>query len=192
MLRAAVALQEQKAELSEQSFSDPRQSLQHKAAELLEPARSEPNEEAVRNRLRWNQRQSINFQFRPDIQSYGGREVSGPVGRRSSKSWSKRRFCSAGIDVQVPLWTDGLLSARQNEATLRASAAASAKYDYQIDRVQLEYECGTLPYLTPGKVYRGGNPNSLIFAFAALSLAVTTIFSPVVKTRMYPPPRPGE
>ena len=141
-------------------------------------------------------------------------------------------YAAAGIDVQVPLWTGGLLSARQNEATLRASAqqksleqqenqvvkevnsswfdaftalknigvaeqlaasaqqaleladaeyragqtsiielsqtqlnalqaeiaAASAKYDYQIDRVQLEYQCGTLPYRTPGKVNRGAPP----------------------------------
>jgi hypothetical protein len=33
-------------------------------------------------------------------------------------------------------------------------AASSAKYDYQIDRVQLEYQIGTLPYRTPGRVYR--------------------------------------
>jgi outer membrane protein len=141
-------------------------------------------------------------------------------------------YAAAGIDVEVPLWTGGLLSARHNEATLRASAqqksleqeenqvvkevnsswsdaftalknigvaeqlaasaqqaleladaeyragqtsiielsqaqlnalqaqiaAASAKYDYQIDRVQLEYQCGTLPYRTPGKVNRGARP----------------------------------
>jgi transposase len=51
MLRAAVALQKQKAELSPQTFSDLRQALQHKAVQLLEPPRSEPNEESVRNRL---------------------------------------------------------------------------------------------------------------------------------------------
>ena len=51
MLRAAVALQKQKAELSPQTFSDLRQALQHKAVQLLEPPRSEPNEEAVRKRL---------------------------------------------------------------------------------------------------------------------------------------------
>jgi hypothetical protein len=51
MLRAAVALQGQKAELSPQTFLTLRQSLQHKAVELLEPPRSEPSEEAVRNRL---------------------------------------------------------------------------------------------------------------------------------------------
>ena len=51
MLRAAVALQQQKAELSPQTFSDLRQALEHKAVQLLEPPRSEPNEEAVRNRL---------------------------------------------------------------------------------------------------------------------------------------------
>jgi outer membrane protein len=141
-------------------------------------------------------------------------------------------YAAAGLDVEVPLWTGGLLSARQHEATLRASAqqksleqeenqvvkevntswfdaftalknigvaeqlagsaqqaleladaeyragqtsiielsqaqlnalqaeiaAASAKYDYQIDRVQLEYECGTLPHRIPGKVYRGAQP----------------------------------
>jgi transposase len=51
MLRAAVVLQGQKAELSPQTFSALRQALQRKAVQLLEPPRSEPNEEAVRNRL---------------------------------------------------------------------------------------------------------------------------------------------
>jgi transposase len=51
MLRAAVALQQQKAELSTQTFSDLRQALERKAVQLLEPPRNEPNEEAVRNRL---------------------------------------------------------------------------------------------------------------------------------------------
>ena len=51
MLRAAVALQQQKAELSPETFSALRQALEHKALQLLEPPRSEPNEEAVRNRL---------------------------------------------------------------------------------------------------------------------------------------------
>src|SRR5215831_17268005 len=51
MLRAAVALQKQKADLSLESFSALRQALQHKALQLLEPPRSEPNEEAVRRRL---------------------------------------------------------------------------------------------------------------------------------------------
>src|ERR1700719_4309573 len=51
MLRAAVALQQQKADLHRQTFSDLRQALAHKAIQLLEPPRSEPNEEAVRKRL---------------------------------------------------------------------------------------------------------------------------------------------
>src|SRR5271157_3963808 len=51
VLRAAVALQQQKAELSPETFSALRQALEHKAVQLLEPPRSEPNEEAVRNRL---------------------------------------------------------------------------------------------------------------------------------------------
>ena len=51
MLRAAVALQKQKADLSLESFTDLRQALQYKALQLLEPPRSEPNEEAVRRRL---------------------------------------------------------------------------------------------------------------------------------------------
>ena len=51
MLRAAVALQEQKAELRLEIFRDRRQALEHKAVQLLEAPRSEPNEEAVRNRL---------------------------------------------------------------------------------------------------------------------------------------------
>lgn len=51
MLRAAVALQQQKADLSLEIFSDLRQALQRKALQLLEPPRREPNEEAVRKRL---------------------------------------------------------------------------------------------------------------------------------------------
>src|SRR6516162_10945040 len=51
MLRAAVALQKQKADLSLESFSDLRQALERKAVQLLQVPRSEPNEEAVRKRL---------------------------------------------------------------------------------------------------------------------------------------------
>jgi outer membrane protein len=143
-------------------------------------------------------------------------------------------YGAAGIDVEVPLFTGGLLSARQKEATFRASAeqksleqeenkvveevnsswldaftalknigvaerlaasaqqalelagaeyragqtsiielsqaqlnalqaeisAASAKYDYQIDRILLEYQSGTLPYRAAGKVFRGVLPIS--------------------------------
>jgi outer membrane protein len=160
-------------------------------------------------------------------------EALGSAGRTTvGNSSVLGTYAAAGIDVQVPLWTGGLLSARQKEATLRASAqqksleqeenqvvkevnsswftaftalknigvaeqlaasaqqaleladaeyragqtsiielsqaqlnalqaeiaAASAKYDYQIDRVQLEYQCGTLPYRIPGKVNRGALP----------------------------------
>jgi transposase len=51
MLRAAVALQEHKAESDPQSFGTLRQALERKAAQLLDFPRSEPSEEAVRNRL---------------------------------------------------------------------------------------------------------------------------------------------
>ena len=160
-------------------------------------------------------------------------EALGSAGRTTvGNSSVLGNYAAAGIDVQVPLWTGGLLSARQNEATFRASAqqksleqqenqvvkevnsswfdaftalknidvaeqlaasaqqalelaaaeyragqtsiielsqaqlsalqaeiaAASAKYDYQIDRVQLEYQCGTLPYRNPGKVNRAVPP----------------------------------
>ena len=51
MLRAAVALQGQKAECDPQRFKDLRQALERKAAQLLDSPRSEPSEEAVRNRL---------------------------------------------------------------------------------------------------------------------------------------------
>src|ERR1700686_990892 len=51
MLRAAVALQKEKAQLSMQSFRDLRQALQRQAVQLLEPPRSEPTEESVRLRL---------------------------------------------------------------------------------------------------------------------------------------------
>ena len=51
MLRTAVALQGQKAESDPQSFNDLRQALERKALQLLDAPRSEPSEEAVRNRL---------------------------------------------------------------------------------------------------------------------------------------------
>ena len=51
MLRAAVALQQEKADLSRQTFRDLQQALERKAVQLLEFPRSEPNEEAVRKRL---------------------------------------------------------------------------------------------------------------------------------------------
>jgi outer membrane protein len=143
-------------------------------------------------------------------------------------------YGALGVDIEVPLFTGGLLSARQNEATLRASAeqksleqeenqvveevnsswfdaltalknigvaeqlaasaqqafelasaeyragrtsiielsqaqlnalqaeiaAASAKYDYQIDRVQLDFQSGNLPYRTASKVFRGTAPRA--------------------------------
>jgi transposase len=51
LLRAAVALQGQKAESDPESFHALRQALERKAAQLLDAPRSEPSEEAVRNRL---------------------------------------------------------------------------------------------------------------------------------------------
>jgi outer membrane protein len=143
-------------------------------------------------------------------------------------------YAAAGIDIEVPLFTGGLLSARQKEATFRASAeqksleeeenqvveevnaswfdaftalknigvaeqlaasaqqalelataeyragrtsiielsqaqltalqadiaAASAKYDYQIDRVQLDYQSGALPYRPAGNLFHGVVPVS--------------------------------
>ena len=51
MLRAALALQGYKAECDPQSFHDLRQALERKAVQLLDSPRSEPSEEAVRNRL---------------------------------------------------------------------------------------------------------------------------------------------
>jgi transposase len=51
MLRAAVALQAQKAECDPESFHTLRQALEGTASRLLDSARTEPSEEAVRNRL---------------------------------------------------------------------------------------------------------------------------------------------
>jgi uncharacterized protein (DUF3084 family) len=51
ILRAAVALQGQKAQCDRQSFHHLRQALERKALQLLDSPRSEPSEEAVRNRL---------------------------------------------------------------------------------------------------------------------------------------------
>jgi outer membrane protein len=162
-------------------------------------------------------------------------EALGSIGRTTvGDSAVYGDYGAAGIDVEVPLFTGGLLSARQREATLRASAqqksleqeeiqvvqevntswfdaftalknigvaeqlagsaqqalelagaeyragqtsiielsqaqlnalqaeiaAASAKYDYQIDRVQLDYQSGNLPYRIAGNVFRGVVPIS--------------------------------
>src|ERR1700739_2434854 len=51
MLRAAVALKGQKAECDPQNFHALRQALERQAVQLLDSPRSEPCEEAVRNRL---------------------------------------------------------------------------------------------------------------------------------------------
>jgi outer membrane protein len=160
-------------------------------------------------------------------------EALGSIGRTTvGNSAVYGDYGAAGIDVEVPLFTGGLFSARQREATLRASAqqksleqeeiqvaqevntswfdaftalknigvaeqlagsaqqalelagteyragqtsiielsqaqlnalqaeiaAASARYDYQIDRVQLDYQSGNLPYRIPGNVFRGVVP----------------------------------
>jgi len=50
-------------------------------------------------------------------------EALGSAGRTTvGNSSVLGNYAAAGIDVEVPLWTGGLLSARYNEATLRASA----------------------------------------------------------------------
>ncbi|HSZ78911.1 MAG TPA: TolC family protein [Chthoniobacterales bacterium] len=160
-------------------------------------------------------------------------EALGSIGRTTvGDSAVYGDYGAAGIDVEVPLFTGGLFSARQREATLRASAqqksleqeeiqvvqevntswfdaftalknigvaeqlagsaqqalelagaeyragqtsiielsqaqlnalqaeiaAASAKYNYQIDRVQLDYQSGNLPYRIAGNVFRGVVP----------------------------------
>ena len=157
-------------------------------------------------------------------------EALGSIGRTTvGDSAVYGDYGAAGIDVEVPLFTGGLFSARQKEANLRANAqqksleqeenqvvqevntswldaftalknigvaeqlaasarqalelagaeyragqtsiielsqaqlnalqaeiaAASAKYDYQIDRVQLDYQSGNLPYRLTGNVFRG-------------------------------------
>ena len=51
MLRAAVALQAQKAECDPENFQTLRQAFERTASRLLDSARTEPSEEAVRNRL---------------------------------------------------------------------------------------------------------------------------------------------
>jgi transposase len=51
MLRAALALHGHKTQCDPQSFHDLRQALERKAGQLLDSPRSEPSEEAVRNRL---------------------------------------------------------------------------------------------------------------------------------------------
>ena len=50
------------------------------------------------------------------------------------------------------------LSQAQLSALQAEIAAAAAKYDYQIDRVLLDYQSGTLPYRPAGRVFRGVVP----------------------------------
>jgi outer membrane protein TolC len=50
------------------------------------------------------------------------------------------------------------LSRAQLNALQADIAAASAKYDYQIDHVQLDYQSGNLPYRIAGNVFRGMVP----------------------------------
>jgi outer membrane protein len=188
-----------------------------------------PEVVALRDQVQGSQREAaaaLDARF-PKIEALGslGRTTVGDPGVYGD-------YGAVGIDVEVPLFTGGLLSARQNEATLRARAeqksleqeenqvieevnaswfdaftaqknigvaeqlaasaqealalagaeyragqtsiielsqaqltalqaeiaAASAKYDYQIDRIQLDYQSGALPYRPAGNVFRGVVP----------------------------------
>jgi len=208
----------------EPQFPFPREDV----GSLIATARDiRPEIVALRDRVKAFERQAIaekDARF-PRIDALGsvGRTTIGP-------SSVQGNYAAAGINVAIPLFTGGLLSARQREAMLQASAekksfqeeedqvvkevncawfdassalknidvanllaatagqalelakaqyqtgqtsiieysqaqlnalqaeiaAASAKYDYQIDRVQLEYQTGTLSLGTPGVIGPGG------------------------------------
>jgi outer membrane protein TolC len=217
----------QKFSLSDQPpFKFPRENVGLLVSKALQ---LRPEVVALRDQVRASQRQAsadMDARF-PKI------EALGSLGRTSvGDSAVRGNYGAAGIDMEVPLWTGGLLSARQNEAEFRASArqksleeeenhvvegvssswfdtftalkniavadqlaataqqglqlaeaqyragetsiiefsqaqlialqaeisAASAKYDYQIDHVQLEFQIGTLPYRASGQVLRGVVP----------------------------------
>jgi transposase len=94
MLRAAVALQQQKADLSLEIFSDLRQALEHKAVQLLEPPRSEPNEEAVRKRL--NKQRDHLFTFL----DHGGDDATNNLAERQLRPAVIARKISCGNKTQ--------------------------------------------------------------------------------------------
>jgi transposase len=90
MLRAAAVLQGHKAECDPQSFNDLRQALERKAVQLLDSPRSQPSEEAVRNRL--NKQRDHLFTFL----DYDGVEATNNLAERQLRPAVIARKISCG------------------------------------------------------------------------------------------------
>jgi hypothetical protein len=116
MLRAAAALQDQKALLSPGTFDNLRQALQHKALQLLEPPRSEPNEEAVRNRL--NKQRDHLFTFL----DHDGVDATNNLAERQLRPAVIARKISCGNKTQRGARTWQILASLAATCTQRASS----------------------------------------------------------------------
>ncbi|MBV8970522.1 MAG: IS66 family transposase [Verrucomicrobia bacterium] len=116
MLRAALALQQQKADLSPESFSDLRQTLEHKALQLLEPPRNEPNEQAVRNRL--NKQRDHLFTFL----DHDGVDATNNLAERQLRPAVIARKISCGNKTKKGAQTWQILTSLASTCTQRATS----------------------------------------------------------------------
>jgi transposase len=120
MLRAAIAIQEQKAELGPQTFGDLRQALQRKAVQLLDLPRSQPNEEAVRHRL-YKQRDHL-FTFL----DHEGVEATNNLAERQLRPAVIARKISCGNKTPKGARTWQILTSLAATCTQRATSFIAA------------------------------------------------------------------
>lgn len=120
LLHAAVALQKERAELESATFSDLRQALQRKAMQLLEPPRSEPNEESVRNRLH-KQRDHL-FTFL----DHDGVEATNNLAERQLRPAVIARKISCGNKTPKGAWTWQILTSLAATCAQRATSFIAA------------------------------------------------------------------
>lgn len=120
MLRAAVAIQEQKAQLGPQTFGDLRQALQRKAVQLLDLPRGEPNEEAVRQRL-YKQRDHL-FTFL----DHEGVEATNNLAERQLRPAVIARKISCGNKTPKGARTWQILTSLAATCTQRATSFIAA------------------------------------------------------------------
>jgi transposase len=120
LLRAAVALQQQKADFELETFRGLRQALQRKAVQLLEPPRSEPNEEAVRKRL-FKQRDHL-FTFL----DHDGVEPTNNLAERQLRPAVIARKISCGNKTQKGAQTWQILASLAATCAQRATSFIAA------------------------------------------------------------------
>jgi len=120
MLRAVVALQHQKAFLSLETFSHLRQGLEYKAVQSLEPPRSEPNEEAVRNRL--NKQRDHLFTFL----DHDGDDATNNLAERQLRPAVIARKISCGNKTQKGARTWQILTSLAATCAQRATSFIAA------------------------------------------------------------------